>query len=272
VTTELVFALTSLVAAGTVASVAWRAHALNRNGALAATAVGAPVLAFGGLTWAIALVAFFVVASMLSAFRGDVKAARMGARGDPLGGRRARQVLANGIWAALAAVGHGAWPGALWSPIFFGSLAAASADTWATEIGVLARQAPRSIRTGRPVPTGTSGGVTWLGSAAALAGAAFLGAIGLALGELDAAGAQAVWIGGSAGAFVDSWLGATVQARYRCAACGDPLESRRHPDCAGSGVRVGGLSFVDNDLVNLLGSGVGAALALAFWSTFSISG
>lgn len=264
-TSELVFALTSLVAAGAVAGVAWRARALNRDGALAATAVGAAVLAFGGWTWAVALVVFFLAASALSAVRGDSKAARTGDRVDPLGGRRARQVLANGMWAALAAFGHEVWPSASWSPIFFGSLAAAAADTWATEVGMLARRSPRSIRTGRPVPIGTSGGVTWLGSGAALAGAAFIGVIGLALGELDAMGARTVWIAGAVGAFGDSWLGATVQARYRCARCGDALETRRHSGCPGSAEHVGGLSFVDNDVVNLLGSGVGAALALALW-------
>lgn len=259
----LVLAFVSAAVAGAVAGVAWRARALDRGGAVAAAGVGGVVLAGGGLRWAVVLVAFFGAAGALSAFGSGIKAVRLRERAPGAGSRRARQVLANGLWAALAATGAALWPTAAWSPLFFGSLAAASADTWATEIGVLARRAPRSIRTGRRVPVGTSGGVTWLGSASALAGAAFVAAVGLALGSLGRGGAWAVWIAGCGGAFADSWLGATLQARYRCDACGLLLEDRRHRACAGTPRRAGGLRLVDNDVVNLLGSGVGAGLALA---------
>lgn len=246
-----------------VAGVAWRARSLDSGGALAAAVVGGVVLAGGGLRWAVVLAAFFGAAAALTAFRGRIKAARLREAAQRASGRRARQVLANGLWAALAAAGAAAWPAAAWSPLFFGSLAAASADTWATEIGVLARRPPRSIRTGRRVAVGTSGGVTWLGSASAVAGAAFVAAVALALGSLGRGGAWAVWIAGCGGAFADSWLGATLQARYRCDTCDAVLEDRRHAACAGSPRHAAGLRFVDNDLVNLLGSGVGAGLALA---------
>src|SRR5438093_5230732 len=45
-----------------------------------------------------------------------------------------------------------------------GALAAAAADTWATEIGAFSPFAPRLITSGRQVPRGTSGGITVLGS------------------------------------------------------------------------------------------------------------
>ena len=52
---------------------------------------------------------------------------------------------------------------------FAGAIAAASADTWATEIGTLSPANPVSIATLRPVQTGMSGGVSILGIAASAA-------------------------------------------------------------------------------------------------------
>lgn len=255
----------SLAAAAAVSAAAWRLRALNRAGAAAAVAVGTIVLAWGGLAWALTLIAFFVASSALSAFRWPTKERRLGEGLPDRRGRNARQVLANGGFAAVAALGHGWAPGALWPPVFFGSLAAAAADTWATELGVLASRLPRSIRTWRPVPPGTSGGVTCLGTGAAIAGAAFVAAVAYALGEAGPGAALVVWTAGAGGALVDSVLGATAQARFQCVACGAAVESRVHPACGAPTTHAWGVRFIDNDVVNLLGCGVGAGVALALW-------
>jgi len=69
-----------------------------------------------------------------------------------------------------------------------------------------------------------------------------------------------VAVGGIAGGFADSLLGATVQARYRCPACGAVGETRRHA-CGVDAELVSGRSWMTNDTVNLAATLVGAAVA-----------
>ena len=184
---------------------------LTRRGAAAALAVGlATTWGFGWRGLAL-LLAFFVSGSLLT----------------PGGGqRRARQVIANGGVAALAALA-GSWAA------FAGSIAAATADTWATEIGGHSRTAPRLITNGRPVPAGTDGGITPLGTAGGLLGAAFIGGLSFVF-EPRVASAVSVGAAGVFGMLLDSFLGATVQ-----------------------GVR----AWLDNDAVNLAATASGAVVA-----------
>jgi len=178
----------------------------------------------------------------------------------PGGGRRtAVQVAANGGVAAACALLARAAP--IWMAAFAGALAAAAADTWSTEIGGKSRTAPRFITTGASVPPGTSGGVTWLGTAGGVAGGAFVAAAAAVLGLVRPVAALPVAAGGIAGAVADSLLGATLQARWRCPACGAVGEKRRH-GCAVASVLASGLAWMTNDTVNLLATLVGAAVAL----------
>ncbi|MEZ4523276.1 MAG: DUF92 domain-containing protein [Thermomicrobiales bacterium] len=49
--------------------------------------------------------------------------------------------------------------------------AAATSDTWATELGIRSGQMPRYVLSGRPVAAGLSGGITPAGTLASVAGA-----------------------------------------------------------------------------------------------------
>jgi uncharacterized protein (TIGR00297 family) len=162
------------------------------------------------------------------------------------------------------------WPSPLWFAAFVGAMAAVNADTWATEIGVMAPRLPRLITTWKPVPVGTSGGISLLGTASALAGASFIGAFAALFAWM--AGMPAPWahflvgaIGGLAGSLVDSLLGATAQGIYYCPACEKETERRVHR-CGTATRPLRGWPPLTNDWVNFLasvaGSGVAAALAL----------
>ena len=122
-----------------VAALGWRAHALSTTGALAAIAVGTAIAL--GTSWAglVILGTFFVLSSLLSKLFDRKVQPGKGSRRDAI------QVLANGGVAAVAAVSFGFIDERLALAIVAGSLAAATADTCATEIGSTSSRLPRLI-------------------------------------------------------------------------------------------------------------------------------
>ena len=242
-----------------MALLAWRARSLSASGAATAAAIGA--LAVGaGWGWGALLVLYFVLSSALSRVGAAAKERRTGdvvAKGGP---RDAMQVLANGLPFAVAAAGTIVAPDPRWALAAAGGLAASAADTWATEIGTLAGGTPRSVRGWRPVPPGTSGAVSLAGSLAAVAGALAVALLARLLGW-PAAVVPAALVGGVAGAWGDTLLGATVQARRHCDRC-DRFTERNVHGCGERTRPAGGLPWLDNDLVNLLASSLGAVVAL----------
>lgn len=187
---------------------------LTRRGTVAALAVGLATLYGFGWRGMGLLLAFFISGSLLT--KGADRR------------RNARQVVANGGVAALAALaGH-------WGA-FAAALAAATADTWATEIGRHSPVPPRLITNGRPVPPGTDGGITLLGTAGGIVGALFIASLARAM--VPGGFLPAVAVAGIAGMLVDSLLGATLQGR---------------------------LKWLDNDAVNLAATAAGAGAAPLF--------
>jgi len=246
--------------AALVALLAWRARALTAGGALAATAVGTVVLLGTGWAGGAVLAAFFVSGTLV----GRLAPARP--RLDEKGEQRdARQVLANGGPAALAAFSAllginrpdlGVW-------MVTGSLAAAAADTWATSLGGLSRAGPRSLFFGRAVPAGANGGMTGTGTVGALAGAALVAGVGALVIEAPGLAPLGTLVGFAGMAF-DSALGALVQGRFHCPACNLESEWRLH-GCGTRTVRTRGLAWLDNDGVNLAATALAAGLAGAAW-------
>ena len=242
------------------------------GGAAAAVLVGTMVFGGAGLRGAALLLAFFISSSLLTRAV-NPRAAEAADKFSKSGRRDAAQVLANGGLAALLAgvilPAAGELSPVVWAA-FAGALAAANADTWATEIGVRFGHRPVLITTLAPATPGTSGAVSGAGLAASLGGAGLIALLSL----LGAPGARAALllaglttVAGSLGALADSLLGATLQARYRCLICGKVTEQHPQHRCGGSTTLTGGWAVVSNEVVNFACTTVGAALAgaLAGW-------
>jgi len=234
-----------------VAVGAYRRGALTLDGAVAAAGVGWVAFARGGVKGAVSLLAFFVSSSALTRLR--ERRQRSGLAQEKGGQRDSVQVLANGGWATLALLlGY--------EESYVAGLAAAGADTWATEIGMLANQQPRLITTWRPVEPGMSGGVTVAGLLASVGGAAVVG-LAWWLGGGTREAVRLAVLTGVFGSVLDSVLGATLQAVYRCESCDAWAESQVCKACRGANRRVRGVLAVNNDSVNALATAAATALA-----------
>ncbi len=260
---------TGFLLAVLISLAAWKARALNVSGALAAGLLGTIIFGLGGLSWSILLLAFFVSSSALSRTFKRQKAPLVEkfSKGSQ---RDAGQVLANGGVAGACVLLHLLFPNALWPWVAFaGSLAAANADTWATELGVLSPSAPRLVTTGQTVERGTSGGITPVGTLASLAGALLVALLAVifwqgkifALAPAAPAWAAGIALAGLAASLIDSLLGATVQAIYYCPACQKETERFPTHSCGQPTVLRRGLAWLDNDWVNGLCTLAGAAAA-----------
>lgn len=114
-----------------------------------------------------------------------------------------------------------------------------------------------------------------LGSSAAALGGIVIGTGAFAFASISGL-EQTSWfgwtlvglIGGLAGAFADSYLGATVQKMYRCTVCGREVEVHEH--CGQPTIQARGWTWMSNDLVNVLSSVIGACIAIGLGSLLAL--
>ncbi|MDX1932618.1 MAG: DUF92 domain-containing protein [Capsulimonadales bacterium] len=252
---------TALLLAIAISSAARAVRALSWSGFFAAIAVGFALFGFAGFPGAAALLTFFISSSALSRIGKKRKDALRYEKG---GERDAGQVLANGGVAAVAALGIPfLGPDTRWIYCaVLGALAAANADTWATEIGSLARGKPRRITDFRPVATGESGAVSLPGTLAALLGATVI-ALLVPLRFPGFQGISAVAVAGFAGSLLDSYLGATVQEQYRDPSTGR-LTERRTAEDGTPLAHFRGVHGLGNDAVNFFCTLFGGTLSALF--------
>ncbi len=259
--------LAGIILSALIGGAAYRRGSLTPSGWLGAIITGTLTFGFGGWAWGLTLIAFFLSSSALSHFRQARKQAIAGEKFEKGGRRDLAQTLANGGAGAALALAYGL-SGA---PIgllaaFAGVMATVTADTWATEIGILSLRPPRLITSWRTVEPGTSGGITAYGILASSAGALMIGLTLMLLAAIEL-GTWWLWllpaaiVGGLVGSLADSLLGATVQAIYRSPSGGE-TERRIGRDGAPN-LALHGWRWMNNDLVNLLSSVVGGLAAIA---------
>ncbi len=258
--------LTGAVGAGLAfGGATYRLRFLNGPGAIAGGLLAASLIGLGGWAWAVPAFAFFVLSSLLSQVGRGRKAA-VEAVSEKGSRRDAGQVYANGGVAWTLLLLYAVFPAEALYWGFLGAFAAATADTWATELGTLSPKLPRLITTGRAVPRGTSGAVSVLGTVGALGGALviWMSAWPFAAGGVAQAGwlmAAAVVLGGFLASLVDSLAGATIQARFRDPRTGQ--ETERSASAGSEHLLVRGWRWLGNDQVNWLCTFSGAVFAMA---------
>jgi uncharacterized protein (TIGR00297 family) len=240
----------------------WKTKNLSASGALAAILVGTAVayaLSWKGL---IVLGVFFASSSYWSKYRKNEKH-EFEDKLAKTSRRDWQQVLANGGGAMVFSIFF-LWTGeTIYLIAAIASLAAANADTWASEIGPLSSGKPVSVRTFQKTPKGTSGAVSALGTLASLGGALIVAITAGVLYE-EISPFLMIWItaAGFLGSLIDTVLGAYVQVEYKCKCCGQMTEARFH--CDEKAEKIKGYYIINNEFVNFFASFLaGAALIIA---------
>ncbi|MDR2944071.1 MAG: TIGR00297 family protein [Methanosarcinales archaeon] len=225
---------------------AYRYKIADTSALFSAAVLGILIILFTNIWWFVLLVAFFILGGGFTKYKFKQKK-DAGLAESKTGIRSYENVFSNSIWALIIAVLCGIlslypeWSG-LTAPLAFayvGTVATATGDTMASEIGVTAKGPTYMITNFRKARPGEDGGVSLLGEAACLAGSVIIGLMAFAFGMIDTfwiALAAAV-VGGFLGTNIDSVLGAVLQKR----------------------------GFLSNSGVNVVSTLFGAILSFAFY-------
>jgi uncharacterized protein (TIGR00297 family) len=177
--------------------------ALDLFGSIFMIIMGIIIIFTAGIDWLLLIFVFLLLGLLFTKYKHNYKKEI----GVYEGTRSVKNVISNGIVPfVMAAFGNYAG--------FIGSIAVATADTLASEVGVVDK-APRLITTFKKVSPGTDGGISPLGTAAGIVGAGIIGVFAYILGiSADPFNALKIAIiAGTFGCFVDSVLGAVLESR-----------------------------------------------------------
>jgi len=197
--------------------------ALDLFGSIFMIIMGIIIIFSAGANWLMLIFIFLILGLLATKYKHQYKKDI----GVYEGTRTLKNVISNGIVAFVMAA-FGNYGG------FIGSIATATADTLASEVGVV--QQPRLITTLRKVPPGTDGGISLVGTAAGILGAGVIGVAAYLLGIYPDpfVTLKISIIAGTVGCFVDSILGAVLERR----------------------------DYISNEYVNLIATITGAALGI----------
>jgi len=190
-----------------------RGGLVDRSGMIAGLCVGVLTMVFAGWRGFLILTAFFVLGSGATRL-GLRRKERLGIAQEKKGARSARHALANcGVAVYLAFLVASSREPLVFALAFVCAYATAAFDTVSSEIGRAYGGRPVLITTLRPVPPGTDGGVSWVGTLAGLGAAGLIAVLAIATGFLGPERAAIVLAAAFIGSTADSILGATLETR-----------------------------------------------------------
>jgi uncharacterized protein (TIGR00297 family) len=240
-----------------IAMVSARFHFLTPSGSVATLLLATIVYGIGGWKWTLPIFVFFIASSLLSKYKKSRKK-KFNAVFDKNDKRDEGQVAANGGVAGIIVLVWYFFPDRTeLYYVYLAALAAVTADTWGTEIGILGKGRPVSIASFKHVEPGTSGGVSWIGFLGGMIGALlivvtawFYDSNGISLST-----SVMIVLSGVVGSLIDSIAGGTIQAQYQTesGALTERTEFNGKPTALMSGIR-----WIDNDVVNWICAVAGA--------------
>ena len=211
---DLLMVVVAVIIGFTFGYFAFRAKTADLSGLFSAALIGIILLIFAapqGTQWFLIMLTFFILGSAATRYKFEYKK-RIGVDQGRGGARGYRNVFANGIVAAAAAVLFGVFQQPVFVVMYVGCVATAAADTLASEIGVTGG-VPYMITTLKKVPIGTNGGVTPTGEFVALLGSFTVSLVALLLNVITVEMMIICTIAGFVGTNIDSLVGALLENR-----------------------------------------------------------
>lgn len=145
---------------------------LTRRGSFVAFLLGFYFAGILGWPWLMPVLLFFLSSAAFTRWRHAIRGSQT-----KTNARNAWQVTANIVWAVCSAALFLVTQNEIFILFFIAFVAAVTADTWASEIGPLLSKRCFSLSTMRKAPAGTNGGISFVGSLAALAGATLISSL-----------------------------------------------------------------------------------------------
>ena len=249
-----------------IAYLSYKLKFLDSGGSMLVILMGGIIFGFGGTAYVFPILLFYITSSILSKI-GNTRKKRIEDSYQKTGVRDFFQVLANGGVATIIVLLNHFTDSDLLYSAYIVSIAAATADTWGTELGIYSKERPRLVSTFAAVAPGTSGAVSAIGSLASLLGSILIVSSSLFFIGYNPETLLLMIFCGYFGGLVDSIIGATIQCQYRCPVCQQITESKIH--CQQTTVWQKGSIFIDNDVVNILSISIATFL---FFILFMIRG
>lgn len=236
-----------------IAYIAYKRASLTDTGLFAAVFFATLIYVSGGVLLWLLLMVFFISSSLLTKRNKKIRRIQ-----EEKKGRNHIQVIANAGVTTVFSVIYFLTQQEVFLLAAVTSIAASNADTWASEIGTLAKGNTYHILTFKKMQQGLSGGVTWLGTGASVFGALLIAALfmigmmvtsSLNISTLVTYG-FVVSFGGFLGSAIDSVFGALIQAKYQDQETGTIYEKKTLSKQ--TLMLVSGFAIISNDMVNFL--------------------
>lgn len=193
---------------------AYRAKIADVSALLSAALLGVLIIVFSGLPWFLLLLTFFILGGGFTRYKYKYKKS-IGIAQSKEGIRSYENVFSNSTAALVLAVAYGVFSEHSLPIIYayLGTVATATGDTLASEIGTTSKERPIMITTLKYAKPGEDGAVSLLGELASILGSAVIGLLAYFLGVSDnlLLSVLITTAGGFFGTNIDSLLGATLQ-------------------------------------------------------------
>ena len=230
--------ITAVILAMALASILlYRSGVLTRNGSIAAHLLGVYIFGLLGPEWGIPVAFFFITSVIFTRINGLVNRNWHGT-----GRRNIWQVTANIIVGVVFSILYLMSAQTIFIYLYISVVAAVTADTWASEVGPVFHRKCFSLSGWRTAAAGVSGGISFAGTLAAIAGSLLVTMLAWAgfFPGMDLRAILILALAGFLASFIDSALGAFLEPRLNA------LTWFRK--------RKGSESISPNDVVNLLAS------------------